>query len=212
MRLAIVRERMGETDLDAIILVPGANMRYLFGLSWGETERLVCAIVTSDSTIFVCPKFEDSALYASLSSSAEYLFWQEHEDPYGLAADTIADQRARTVALDSNCSFGHAIRLSEAIETKEITSTEPIIAPLRARKSKAELALLKAAKQITLDVHEIIFNWIKPGIRAKRSSSKNRPTPSRRTRRQWKLFLCCPIWRSDIPPAWCSWRPRPSTW
>ena len=166
IRLALVRKRMREIDLDAIILVPGANMRYLFGLSWGETERLVCAIVTSESAVFVCPKFEDTALYASLSSPAEYVFWQEHEDPYGLAAEVIADQRARSVALDSNCSFGHAIRLSEATETKEFTSTEPIIAPLRARKSKAELALLKKAKQITLDVHEKIFNWIKPGIRA----------------------------------------------
>ena len=41
-------------------------MRYFFGLTWRETERLVCAVVSAQRVVFVCPKFEDTALLAAL--------------------------------------------------------------------------------------------------------------------------------------------------
>ena len=161
-RLKQLRANLAAFGSDAIILTPGSNMRYYFGLGWGETERLVCAIVTAKYTIFICPKFEDTALYAALPEPSEYAFWEEHENPYRLAASILTDNGVTRVVLDPNCTFGHATGLSEAYG-QGIGSAAPIIAPLRARKSSSELALLNAAKQITLNVHRKIFEWIKPG-------------------------------------------------
>ena len=157
---------MAAAEQDAIILTPGSNMRYFFGLSWGETERFVCAILTQNKIVFICPKFEDTALFAALSTQSEYALWEEDENPYALAASVLADHNALAIALDPNCSFGHAAQLTQALTGGRVSSADSIIAPLRACKSDAELALLEAAKQITLDVHQKIFNWIKPGLRA----------------------------------------------
>ena len=67
-RLARLQASMASHELDAVIVTPGANMRYFFGLTWRETERLVCAVISGSNVVFVCPKFEDTALLAALSS------------------------------------------------------------------------------------------------------------------------------------------------
>ena len=70
-RLARLQASRASHELDAVIVTPGANMRYFFDLTWRETERLVCAVISGDAVTFVCPKFEDTALLAALSSPAD---------------------------------------------------------------------------------------------------------------------------------------------
>ena len=36
-RLARLQASMASNELDAVIVTPGANMRYFFGLAWRET-------------------------------------------------------------------------------------------------------------------------------------------------------------------------------
>jgi Xaa-Pro aminopeptidase len=52
-RLARLQAAMASHELDAVIVTPGANMRYFFGLTWRETERLVCAVTSKDGVVFV---------------------------------------------------------------------------------------------------------------------------------------------------------------
>ena len=40
-RLSNLQQCLSVFELDAVIISPGASMRYLFGLTWRETERLV---------------------------------------------------------------------------------------------------------------------------------------------------------------------------
>ena len=89
-RLAHLRASMASNELDAVIVTPGANMRYFFGLAWRETERLVCAVVSGSTVVFVCPKFEDTALLAALSSPVDCVWWEEHEDPRLAVANVLA--------------------------------------------------------------------------------------------------------------------------
>jgi Xaa-Pro aminopeptidase len=67
-RLRALQQSLPSFALDAVMITPGASMRYFFGLTWRETERLVCAVVSAKSVVFVCPKFEDTALLAALPS------------------------------------------------------------------------------------------------------------------------------------------------
>jgi Xaa-Pro dipeptidase len=48
-RLRALQKSLPSFALDAVMITPGASMRYLFGLTWRETERLVCAVVTAQS-------------------------------------------------------------------------------------------------------------------------------------------------------------------
>jgi len=155
---------MASHELDAVIVTPGANMRYFFGLTWRETERLVCAVISESTIVFVCPKFEDTALLAALSSPVDCVWWEEHEDPRRAVANVLAEGSLSRIGVDPNCSFGQVHALSEATRST-LTSAGDLFQSLRGQKSATELALLQAAKSLTLQVHEQTFEWIRPGLR-----------------------------------------------
>jgi Xaa-Pro dipeptidase len=163
-RLARLQVCMASHDLDAVIVTPGANMRYFFGLTWRETERLVCAVISRSTVIFVCPKFEDTALTAALSSPVDCVWWEEHEDPRQAVANILAEGSLSIIGVDPNCSFGQVHALSKATRST-LTSAGDLFQSLRAQKSSTELALLQAAKSLTLQVHQQTFEWIRPGLR-----------------------------------------------
>ena len=171
-RLSALQKSLAAFELDAVMITPGASMRYFFGLTWRETERLVCAVVSAQHVVFVCPKFEDTALLAALtltyasnySSTYDYAWWEEHEDPRQVVAAVLADSNCQNVGIDPSCSYGQAFALGNATSAK-LSSAGPILQSLRAQKSATELALMQAAKSLTLDVHVAIFEWIKPGMR-----------------------------------------------
>ncbi|MFK7842271.1 MAG: M24 family metallopeptidase [Sphingorhabdus sp.] len=169
-RLVNLHHSMNEGNLDAVIVTPGSNMRYFFGEAFYESERFVGALITGDSTIFICPKFEDTAVIAKLPMALEMAYWEEHESPFALIASLFSDHGVRRCALDANCSYGHAARLFDALSQLEnpiaYDSAATIFMALRAAKSPQEIDLMLAAKQLTLDVHATIFGWIQPGMKA----------------------------------------------
>ena len=164
-RIQRLHRMMDTQNIDATIITPGSNMRYFFGLGWRESERLVAALVQPASTTFICPKFEDSALYSHLKGDFEYIFWEEHENPHAIFAVLCQDKKLSAIALDPNCSFGHANDLQMAIPRIPMSNAHTLIAQLRACKSEHELSLLQTAKNITLSVHMEIFKWLRPGVR-----------------------------------------------
>jgi Xaa-Pro dipeptidase len=163
-RLARLQASMASHGLDAVIVTPGANMRYFFGLTWRETERLVCAVVSESAVVFVCPKFEDTALVAALSSPVDGVWWEEHEDPRQAVSNVLAEGSLSRIGIDPNCSFGQVHALSKATQSV-LTSAGDLFQSLRGQKSATELALLQAAKSLTLQVHQQTFEWIRPGLR-----------------------------------------------
>jgi Xaa-Pro dipeptidase len=171
-RLNALQKSLPAFELDAVMISPGASMRYFFGLTWRETERLVCALVSAQRVVFVCPKFEDTALLAALSSTCastwvstcDYAWWEEHEDPRYVVSTVLADSNCQNVGIDPSCSYGQAFALGNATSAK-LSSAGPILQSMRAQKSATELALMQAAKSLTLDVHVATFEWIKPGMR-----------------------------------------------
>ena len=163
-RLARLQASMASHELDAVIVTPGANMRYFFGLTWRETERLVCAVISESAVVFVCPKFEDTALLAALSSPVDCVWWEEHEDPRQAVANVLVKGSFSKIGVDPNCSFGQVHALTTATRST-LTSAGDLFQSLRGQKSATELALLQAAKSLSLQVHQQTFEWIHPGVR-----------------------------------------------
>ncbi len=160
-----LRKKMKNAAHQAIILTPGSNLQYFFGLHLHESERFIGAIITQTETVFICPKFEDTSLAAKLKRPYETLYWEEDEDPYLLITSYLRANSVIQCAIDPNCSFGHAARIGEALGSAiSVVSAQNLIAPLRSCKSDAELALMTSAKQLTLSVHLTISRWIKPGM------------------------------------------------
>jgi len=169
-RLDRLRQSMPASGIDTLLITPGSNMRYFLGEAFYESERLVGVLVTADSITFICPKFEESAIRAKFPMASEMAFWEEHESPFALIASLLAEQGCQRCALDPECSYGHAARLVEALDQLDrpiaCGSAAAIIAPLRATKSRQEIDLMIAAMQLTHSVHQTIFEWIRPGMKA----------------------------------------------
>ncbi|MEP3420906.1 MAG: Xaa-Pro peptidase family protein [Erythrobacter sp.] len=165
VRLENLRNLMTDGGPQAIILTPGSNLQYFFGLKLFESERFIGAIITQTETVFICPNFEDASLAAKLKRPYETLYWEEDEDPYAIIASHLSAKSVSQCAIDPNCSYGHASRIGNALGGAiGIGSADAQIAPLRSRKSTSELALMTCAKQLTLAVHLTISRWIKPGM------------------------------------------------
>ena len=169
-RLDRLRQAMPASGLDAVLITPGSNMRYFFGEAFYESERFVGVLITAQGTTFICPKFEESAIRAKFPAVPDMAFWEEHESPSALVASLLAEQGCQRCALDPECSYGHAARLVDAMGRLDkpilCDSAAALIAPLRASKSQQEIDLMIAAMQLTLSVHQTIFEWIQPGMKA----------------------------------------------
>ncbi|NRD89328.1 hypothetical protein C8024_07550 [Sphingopyxis sp. BSNA05] len=139
-RLDRLRSAMATGGIDATLITPGSNMRYFFAEPFYESERFVGVLVTADRNIFICPKFEESAIRAKFPMASEMAFWEEHESPFALIASLLADHGCQRCALDPECSYGHAARLIDAVAQLEKPvihgSAASIIAPLRAKNHK----------------------------------------------------------------------------
>lgn len=165
-RIEKLRQLMAHQGIDAIVLTAGSNLRYFTGVPWGQTERLVGVVISATEAIAVCPKFEDSALAPVLQIEAECRYWEEDEDPNALVADVLSSLGAKTVAVDPNCPLWLFSRIREAATGATLLNGEPLTVPLRACKSATELALLKEAKQMTLEVHRRTARALQDGMRA----------------------------------------------
>lgn len=131
-RLRALQNSLPAFKLDAVMITPGASMRYFFGLTWRETERLVCAVVSAQRVVFVCPKFEDTALLAALSTPYDYAWWEEHEDPRHVVSTVLSDGHCQNVGIDPSCSYGQAFALGN-VTSATLCSADPILQSLRAQ-------------------------------------------------------------------------------
>lgn len=164
-RLAKAQGLMATLGADAMIIGAGASLRYFAGLTWNPTERLVAMVLPQqgDPTI-VCPRFEEGSVRAGLAIEAELALWEEHESPYALVARLLAGSEAQTLAIDPALAFAMFDGLRLAAPDVAMVNGAPVVDGCRMIKSPAELALMRQAKAMTLEVHRRAARILAPGI------------------------------------------------
>ena len=164
-RMARAQALMEELQADALIVGAGPSLRYFTGVGWNATERLVAMILPrSGDPTMVCPRFELGSLEASLGIEAAIVLWEEHESPYALAAKVLADLGATSLAIDPALPFFAYDGLRLAAPGVAMVNGAPVIDGCRMIKSGAELALMRQAKAMTLEVHRRAARILAPGI------------------------------------------------
>ncbi|WP_294255532.1 Xaa-Pro peptidase family protein [uncultured Sphingomonas sp.] len=162
-RLARVRERMEAMGAQALLVNAGMSLRYLAGVPWGATERLVAMLLPlHGEPIMLCPRFELGSLTADMAYEADMRLWEEDEDPFALLADALGG--VTTLAIDPALPFQMAERLRRAAPNVTLVDGAPAIDGCRMRKSPAEIALMQQAKNMTLAVHHAAARILTPGI------------------------------------------------
>ncbi|MGO1070530.1 M24 family metallopeptidase [Lysobacter sp. CA199] len=164
-RIERARECMRREGRDALLITAGTSLRYFTGVPWGASERLVAMLLTLDGDpILICPGFEAGSLSHVVKIPVQSRFWQEHEDPYALVIDTLRARGASPLALDPAAAFAIFTGLRAAAPGLDLADAGGIVDGCRARKSAAELALMKQATAMTLQVHRLAAGLAEEGV------------------------------------------------
>jgi Xaa-Pro aminopeptidase len=168
-RIARAQAAAGAADVDALLLTPGADLRYLTGYAAMPLERLTCLVVpqVGDPTLVV-PALEHPAALASPASrlGLEIVAWPETADPFALVAGTLGSalgRPARRVAVGDRMWAEHVLALRDALPGATQQLAGSILRDLRMRKAPAEIDALRRAGAAIDRVHRRIGEWLSPG-------------------------------------------------
>jgi Xaa-Pro dipeptidase len=156
-------------NVKAIYLHAGTNLFYFTGMRWNSSERMVGAILFTDGTLeYITPKFEEGTILDFMLIDGEVKCWEEHESPYQLFCNLIADKGISegNVSIDEATPFFISNGIQLVNTALNLVDAKPIIAGCRMIKSKAEIAIMQHAMNITLDVQKAAARILRPGISA----------------------------------------------
>jgi len=162
-RVAALRLRMAKSGVGAVLLGSTSSLRYFTGLVWRPSERFLGALIAADGIDFIAPAFERAKVEGLITLPGELLTWEEDESPYQLIADRAA---GKLLALDGDLPLFMYRALRREIADERLLDAAALIAPLRARKSPAEIALMRHAKRITLEAQRRAHSHLSEGVMA----------------------------------------------
>jgi Xaa-Pro aminopeptidase len=164
-RLDRAREAAGTAGVDAMLMAPGSDLRYLLGGSGSSFERLTCLVLPTAGAqpVLVVPKLEAPG-YAAVPTDelgVEVATWVDAEDPYALVASLVGG--ASRVALGDVMPALHVLGLRGALPRADQVLAGPIVRELRMRKDAAEIDALRRAGAAIDRVHARMAEFVRVG-------------------------------------------------
>ncbi|HET9256046.1 MAG TPA: Xaa-Pro peptidase family protein [Pseudonocardiaceae bacterium] len=167
-RLDRTRAAAGAIGVDALLLTPSPDLRYLLGVGGASHERLTCLVLPAEGDpALVVPQLERPGLDGTpaLELGLEIAEWPDDADPYALIAAFLrrSGPAPARVAVGDAMPAAHVLALRAALPecAQELAST--VLAPLRMRKDSAEIAALSAAGAAIDRVHARMGEWLRVG-------------------------------------------------
>ncbi|MDF3288822.1 M24 family metallopeptidase [Streptomyces silvisoli] len=164
-RLTTACRAAAAAGLDALLISPGPDLRYLTGYHALPLERLTCLVCPAQGEpVLVVPALEKAAAEASPVGGlgVEIIGWAETDDPYALVADRLPARTTR-VAVDDHMWAEKVLAFRAALPDAEQSLAGVVLRELRMRKSPAEVAALRRAGAAIDRVHRRIGEWLRPG-------------------------------------------------
>lgn len=164
-RLGRAQKAAADAGLDALLISPGADLRYLTGYEALPLERLTCLVVPVGAEPFlVVPGLEKPAALASPAGALgiDVAGWGETEDPYALIAGRLPRGAAR-VGLDNHMWAEKVLAFRAALPDAEQSLAGEVLRELRMRKSAAEVEALRRAGAAIDRVHARVGDWLRAG-------------------------------------------------
>src|SRR4051812_28779777 len=154
--------------IDALLVTPGADLRYLVGYHAIPLERLTCLVVPADGEpVLVVPRLERAA--AEASGAADVVSVAAHEetdDAYAMTAALLVEEGIRdpgTIAVADRMWAEQVLRFRAAFPTARQVLAGSVLRRLRLRKTPDEVDGLRRAAQAIDRVHRRMGEWLRPG-------------------------------------------------
>jgi Xaa-Pro aminopeptidase len=164
-RLAAAQAAAQDAGLDALLVTPGADLRYLTGYQAQPLERLTCLVVPAGGEPFlVVPRLEQPAAEASPAGSLgiEITGFAETDDAYELIARRLP-VGTRRFAVDNHMWAEKLLAFQDALPGAQAGLAGDVLSVLRMRKSPAEIEALRRAGAAIDRVHRRMGEWLRAG-------------------------------------------------
>jgi Xaa-Pro aminopeptidase len=147
--------------IDALLITPGADLRYLTGYVALPLERLTCLVLPAEGApTLVVPTLEKPAAVAS-GVDVPLESWGELDDPYALVASLVGD--ARTIGVDDHMWASRVFAFRDTFPQARQVLGGDLVQQLRIRKDADEVDALREAGLAIDRVHSRMGEWLRPG-------------------------------------------------
>ena len=168
-RIEKAQELMAKQRIDAIFLEGNTSCFYFTGMRWGQSERTFGVVIPAKgSIVYICPKFEEDRAKELIKPAFgnEIRCWEEHESPYALIVGAVKDRGVKyhKIGMEERVRFFIADGVKKLATGFEIVDATPITAGCRMIKSKAEIALLQIANDVTIEAYKMSFPSVHAGM------------------------------------------------
>lgn len=153
----------------AMYVHAGTNLYYFTGTRWSSSERMVGALILQDGTVhYIAPKFEEGTILDFMLITGKVYCWEEHESPYELFVQILKghDITSGEIAIDEATPFFISNGIAKVANGYQLEDAKAITAGCRMEKSKAEIAIMQRAMDITLEVQKAAARILRVGISA----------------------------------------------
>ncbi|HVS69613.1 MAG TPA: Xaa-Pro peptidase family protein [Mycobacteriales bacterium] len=167
-RLARAAQAAADAGIDALLVTPGADLRYLVGYDALPLERLTCLVLpASGAATLVVPRLEEHA--AATSGAGEHVTIATHgetDDGFALAVGLARDALGGSpsvIGLADRMWAQQVLRFRELLPGTQQRLAGEVLRPLRLRKLPDEVAALRDAAAAIDRVHSRMGEWLRPG-------------------------------------------------
>lgn len=165
-RLRRTRESAEHAGMDAVLVTPGSDLRYLIDVDGDSHERLTCLVLSTenDRAWLVVPKLEFPG-YIGLpfdEIGVEPVTWTDGESPHELVGRLLGPASGRIGLADAMPAL-HVLPLRAALPVAEQVLASSVLRELRMRKDSAEIAALAEAAAAIDRVHACMSEWLRVG-------------------------------------------------
>ncbi|MEV1160124.1 Xaa-Pro peptidase family protein [Micromonospora chokoriensis] len=164
-RLTAAQRATAAAGLDALLLTPGSDLRYLTGYDAHAGERLTCLVLPAEGEpTLIVPRLERPAAEASPApaTGVRIVDHVDGTDPYPLVTAGL-DGPVAAVGLADRMWAEQVLALRAALPDAAQLLAGEVLRELRIRKSAAEVAALAEAGRAIDEVHLRMGEWLRPG-------------------------------------------------
>ena len=165
-RIEKARRLMSDNGIDALVLEGGTSMFYFTGMRWGNSERTFAVVIPAKGELaWVTPAFEEARARELIKFSTDIRAWQEDESPYRVIAGILRDRGTTgRIGIEERLRFFIYDGIRQELPSAQFVSATPVTAGCRMIKSRAEIALMQHANDITLQAIGATVKGLKEGM------------------------------------------------
>ncbi len=163
-RMAAAAAATAGAGLDALVITPGYDLRYLVGSRAQTFERLTALVLpASGDPIVVVPRLELASMAGSAIAELGLPVrdWVDGDDPYVLVSAALGGGRLATAVTDSMPAL-HLLPLADAFGKLPVLATD-VLRGLRMVKEACEIDALRKAGAAIDRVHARVPGFLVPG-------------------------------------------------